>query len=359
MPNSGRTLRDQPSARALRGLKINLCNYRPPGAKPGVNPMQATASPALHRTPSRVFGPPAAAAPSTALTPPGTPERKPDPTPERGLALPPPALRERRARHSRDGAIELLWALVFAVGVQQLRQSHEFPLDRDSRAGWTWCAVDLALGIVVRSLMNAVTDRVGAWRQRPEARPEAPVPLERALSDRPLPLERVRRRDSRAVAISFGEHAEDRPTDATGELESLLKKANAQPRKAAELREWVRQIADLQRRYPAAIGLGEATWAAARLAQRALPLPASATGPDLEAFAQAAECLLTPAKEAHRQKRITPEELQMASDHLERQVFERLRGSPWALRGAALASVRAQIGGAPDPVLERASSSPG
>ncbi len=275
------------------------------------------------------------------------------------MALPPPALRERRARHSRDGAIELLWALVFAVGVQQLRQSHEFPLDRDSRAGWTWCAVDLALGIVVRSLMNAVTDRVGAWRQRPEARPEAPVPLERALSDRPLPLERVRRRDSRAVAISFGEHAEDRPTDATGELESLLKKANAQPRKAAELREWVRQIADLQRRYPAAIGLGEATWAAARLAQRALPLPASATGPDLEAFAQAAECLLTPAKEAHRQKRITPEELQMASDHLERQVFERLRGSPWALRGAALASVRAQIGGAPDPVLERASSSPG
>ena len=194
--------------------------------------------------------------------------------------------------------------------------------------GLMWAALPPLLKGVVERQAGAALGRTVSL-QAVEVRPWSLSVALRGLQ--------VRSADGQSVQLELGLLQVD------AELESLLEKANAQPRSTHELREWVRQITDMQRRHPKAIDLGEAAWAASRLSQGALTLPASAAEAHMAAFAQAAECLLTPAREAHRHQRITPEELQMANDHLERQVFERLAQSPPALRGAALAQVRLQM----------------
>lgn len=304
--------------------------------------MHSIQPPTLHRTPSKAASP-ALTPERKPLTPAGpTGRAKASPSllslsPGVAVADPPGLSLRERKRFSRDPGIEVLWCLIFAVGIQQARQSFELPQDRAMRSSWTWMALDVALGVLVRGLMNAMSD---CLCQRREAVPAGPAPEARSLVPLAAEAAPASRQESRALPPAL----ENRPADGPAQLESLLERANARPRNARELRALAHRIVELQQHHARAIGPGEAAWAIARLAQGALALPATATEPDMDAFAQSTDCLLAPARQAHRDKRISDEELQMATDHLERQVFDRLRGSPWALRGAALARVRAQIG---------------
>jgi hypothetical protein len=313
----------------------------------------STASPILRRSSSK-----AAADADTALAPTLTPPRlglraQAAPSPlmlPRAAADPAPEgrpLQAREVRPLRDAAMEVLRTLIATLAVHQLRESLGIPRDPEQRASWTGWGMDLALGLLLRSFLDTLAQPPA---DRHEAPPPPPIPplLDAAVGADPTDL--LAMVDGRLMPAE-GPTREKQATDGPAQLERLLAKANAHPRDPAALRLAVKRIVRLQQRHATTIGQGEAAWAIARLSQGALPLPATPTDADMRTFSTATDCLITPVKQAQRDGRISKEELEMASDHLQRQLFERLRHSPAALRGAALAKVSENLHEPPSELL--------